>query len=384
MTAEDPQRLELHKLLEGASQQLRADFEATRLIPHRGVKGEEREEAVKRFLNEHMPRRFKAVSGFILDQNEQVSGHEDVIIYDHQYAPTYRYSERSAIVPNDAVAAVVEVKSRLNGDALANAMQKAHEVKALVKSKQGVTMTMDDRGCLQETSEVEADGLILTKVFLFAYESDLSIQGVADAWHKHYLDVPLTMNLDEIIILDRGVIVHYFNDPRLHPPTALAPHSGALGWGSFMGSKGGNSILAFPQLEPDQEAGVLRYSWIEVTGMFPGSSVWLGITELGQDSLDFFFRSLLRYLQLFRRVIVTPHHRGSNVTGIRTQALPLAFAIDPEEVKTVGEGEALFRHMVQAMKAQREAGLGKYVHEGSENAIPTEKSETDQDRSRPE
>ncbi len=47
MITEDPQRLELHKLLEGASRQLLAEFEATRLIPHRGIKGEEREEAVK-------------------------------------------------------------------------------------------------------------------------------------------------------------------------------------------------------------------------------------------------------------------------------------------------------------------------------------------------
>src|SRR3990172_5489448 len=99
--------MELHDLLRAASRQLRAEFEACRLLPHAGAKGQELENAVKRFLNEHLPGRSVAVSGFILDQRGNVSPHLDVIVYDRLYAPTYRYSEHAAVVPNDSVAAVI-------------------------------------------------------------------------------------------------------------------------------------------------------------------------------------------------------------------------------------------------------------------------------------
>jgi len=122
------------------------------------------------------------------------------------------------------------------------------------------------------------------------------------------------------------------------------------------------SILGFPALEVDPNTKEFRFSSTQVSGVHPGTSVWLGLTDLGEDTLDFFFRSLLTYLSLFRRVMVTPGGpRRSDQTGIRSQAIPLAFALDPDEVSRLGVGEALLPKWLAARQAVKQAGLSKYV-----------------------
>lgn len=65
-----------------AARKLRQDFETLRLIPHAGAKGSEAERLVRDFLNGHLPKRFAAGAGFIIDRREQVSKQRDVVIYD--------------------------------------------------------------------------------------------------------------------------------------------------------------------------------------------------------------------------------------------------------------------------------------------------------------
>jgi hypothetical protein len=54
------------EVFERAARKLRASFEELANVPHRGEKGSQAEEIVRRFLNEHLPRRFAAAGGFIL------------------------------------------------------------------------------------------------------------------------------------------------------------------------------------------------------------------------------------------------------------------------------------------------------------------------------
>ena len=95
--------------------QLRAEFEEIKQNnPHYAERGAEAEDVLKQFLNDHLPQRFKAESGLVIDNANEVSRQCDVLIYDALNSPTYRRGSRVLILSSDNVASVVEVKTRLN------------------------------------------------------------------------------------------------------------------------------------------------------------------------------------------------------------------------------------------------------------------------------
>src|SRR2546425_798666 len=98
------------ELLRAAAKVLRADFQRIRQsIPHAGEKGRETEGLLIEFLNDHLPKRYSAPRGFVVDTDGGVSPQTDVIIYDRLDALTCKGGEENLIVPHDNVAAVVEV-----------------------------------------------------------------------------------------------------------------------------------------------------------------------------------------------------------------------------------------------------------------------------------
>jgi hypothetical protein len=87
------------------------------------VKGAEAEKIVQDFLNHHLPQRFRAISGIIIDKANALSPQTDVIIYDALTSPVYCYSEEMLMLPLDMVAVVIEVKSRLNHKEIEDGLQ---------------------------------------------------------------------------------------------------------------------------------------------------------------------------------------------------------------------------------------------------------------------
>ena len=100
-------------IFEKASAKLRQDFDELYSVPHSALKGSEAEKIIRNFLNNHLPKRFSAGAGFIIDPSDLISRQTDVVIYDAIHCPMYRASEDAAIFPSTNVAAVVEVKSVL-------------------------------------------------------------------------------------------------------------------------------------------------------------------------------------------------------------------------------------------------------------------------------
>ncbi|MBY0497788.1 MAG: hypothetical protein K2Y23_26565 [Cyanobacteria bacterium] len=68
---------------------------------------------MKEFLNEHLPKRFLAGSGFVIDSANGLSRQQDVVVYDAISSPIYRSAPKTQIIPMDAVVSVIEVKSTL-------------------------------------------------------------------------------------------------------------------------------------------------------------------------------------------------------------------------------------------------------------------------------
>ena len=179
-------------IFQDAAKKMRVGFEDARNnVPHRGQAGAEGEDILITFLNDHLPSRFKATSGFIIDRQDTVSSHIDVIIYDAFNCPIYRTSERGMIIPNDNVACVFEVKYSLTTTLLSQALKKIHEVKNLLKTPLiEVTMPME---------QVETYGAI------FAFECNLSYETVLKKWSEELTDMnPIFKSCSIITVLDRG------------------------------------------------------------------------------------------------------------------------------------------------------------------------------------
>src|SRR5579885_3017934 len=169
-------------LISQAARKLHDDFEYIRnSIPHSGDKGGETEEKVREFLNGHLPKRFHATKGFVIDADNQMSDHQDVIIYDQQSSPVYKYDGANQIVSADAVAAIIEEVKRLRKRPIGEMGQKATE------------STLTTTGTL---------GIIL------GFRSDISLEKLAEHCLELNEKYETANRPDIIVVLDTGVIAY--------------------------------------------------------------------------------------------------------------------------------------------------------------------------------
>ena len=240
-----------------ASKQLRYDFEEIKKNnPHYGESGAEVEIILRDFLNDHLPKRFAADTGCVIDDESNISMQTDIIIYDALNSPIIRKGKRVLILPNDNVASVIEVKSKLNKDELKDAAKKIASAKALKKTPvndgdQPVTMSP----------------LVIERTFgvVFAYESYTSLKALSDNLIEINSEYPSNQWVDMIVVLDKGVVAY----------TLQTPFSKKMrGW--FAGNCDDNfSIAPF--------------------------YVHLGKAELGELTLNKFFSDLIIRLSFFRK-----------------------------------------------------------------------------------
>lgn len=185
-------------LISKAAKKLRDDFEHIReTISHSGEKGGETEDKVREFLNGHMPKRFHATKGFVIDADNQMSNHQDVIIYDEQSSPVYKYDGANQIVSADAVAAIMEVKAVLNKSQLEEAFAKIEEVKRLKKRP---ISEMDQKATASTLTTTGTLGII------FGFGSDISLDRLAEHCLELNEKYETAHRPDIIVVLDVGVI----------------------------------------------------------------------------------------------------------------------------------------------------------------------------------
>jgi len=236
---------------------MRAAFEDSRNnVPHRGEAGGEGEQIIQRFLLQHLPRRYSATNGFVIDRDDKVSGHTDIIVYDAYNCPVYRTSERGMILPNDNVASVIEVKFQLTTTTLDAAIDKLHELRNLTKT------------AFPPSPDGTPLGLKETYGVIFAFESDLKPETIMERWRSRLTDRnPLHQSLSLIVILDKGVFTTFVGMPGFGPAPAII-HG------------------------PSQHAA--------------GTRVGVMYYDTGEMALDVFLRLLLAHLTFFRHRIDHP------------------------------------------------------------------------------
>jgi hypothetical protein len=256
-------------IFEKASAKLRQEFDELYSVPHAALKGAEAEEIVRKFLNDHLPKRFSAGSGFIIDPSDRISRQTDVVIYDAIHCPVYRASDDAAIFPSTNVAAVVEVKSVLTKDELISAFNNIQETKSLAKYKPSRTpflINCQTMGCL------------------FAFDTSISLEKVSEHYATLLRGNGIGHHIDLIVVLDKGIIM------------LSAKVNEQLGW----------NLLVIEEMPEGPQA--------------EGMHVAVSASELGKDSLDSFLRFLLAHLAFFHERI---EHPGFNWK--RTDAKGQAF-----------------------------------------------------------
>lgn len=123
---------ELGRILKNSEDQLWVDFEQSGAFKHHGNRGMGREQAIIGFLNEHLPGRFRAVTGEVVDVGGERSGQVDILIYDHvNTAPLLTQTNGRVLIGAEALLAAIEVKSRLTKAELTKAVDGFSKIKAL-------------------------------------------------------------------------------------------------------------------------------------------------------------------------------------------------------------------------------------------------------------
>lgn len=201
----DSEKLSIQSLISQAGKQLRNEFENLKETnPHYAERGTETEIILSQFLNSHLPKRFSADTGLVIDHNNKISSQIDVIVFDANNSPIYRKCPKISILPIDNVAIAIEVKSKLNKAELTDAAKKIASVKKLEKK---AFSNIDQPVTFSKFINTSTLGVV------FAYETGTSLDTLA----KNLLEInnkyPSNLWIDLVVVLDVGSVSYLVQSP---------------------------------------------------------------------------------------------------------------------------------------------------------------------------
>jgi len=125
------EKIEIFKSAFSNAKEIFYDSTTGKLI-HPGEFGVYREKAVIDFLKSFIPNKFQIDSGFVLNNNDEISHQCDLIIFDSTLTPNIHSSNNQRFFPIETVVAVGEVKSVINSMAeLRKAVIKLSNIKMM-------------------------------------------------------------------------------------------------------------------------------------------------------------------------------------------------------------------------------------------------------------
>ena len=271
----------IDSLFKTASKGLSAEFQRIReTMKHHGTAGSETEGILNKFLNDHLPRRFAAASGFAIDTEDQISQQIDTLVYDAENNPVYRAGENflAQILPSDSIAAAIEIKANLNKKQLKDAAQKIASVKKLKRSP---VSNLDQQVNFSKAISVNCLGIV------FAYTSSTGLEALANNLQEMNQSIPREQRIDLVVVLDKGIITYV---PRVP------------GENKFKG------LIMMPE---------------DANFRIPAWYVDLCIFEEPEHALHYFFMHLMSSIAFFRRRISLPFesffkNTSNHITPIQT------------------------------------------------------------------
>jgi hypothetical protein len=216
-------------VLLAALDRVRAEFE------HRGLKGDALERSLRELLSRRLPRRFRVGTGEVIDRFGARSSQLDVILLTDEQ-PFVHADDESGMYLIEGVAAAGEVKTRLDGAALDDILQKGGRIRGLRPTYlQGdeIYTNPSDRSRFVES----------IPYFALAMESSLSAETTlerlgADSGAQNGSGERLA-RLDALVVIGQGVYFN-FHDGKGASQFVTTDGVSVTGW---MGPFRGNALV---------------------------------------------------------------------------------------------------------------------------------------------
>ncbi|MFR9803190.1 DUF6602 domain-containing protein [Pseudonocardia sp. RS010] len=216
-----PDKNVLTEVFSATAREMRAQFEKSAAIEHRGSKGTVREDKLLSFLQDYLPKNVAvAGSSEIIALNGERSGQMDIVIYDPAAPPLF-HEEGYRILPAECVYAVIEVKSHLSWDELRKSAENIAKVKRLPKTAYHPQPFSRTRNMYGQ----EYIGYCPTVGFVFAYDS-ADLRAMSDKYIGQLLHQPVNERLDSVWVLGKGAY-SWMIDPQTDMKAVPAAHPGA-------------------------------------------------------------------------------------------------------------------------------------------------------------
>jgi len=221
--------------IESMAKKMEIDYqEVTSHIDHMGLRGSARENILREYIKQLLPKKFAVGSGIITDANGTQSRQQDFIIYDAFNSPSFlQMDSLSTVLPIESVYSTIEVKSRLTKDELEKCITNYKSVKDLVLSP--FVQDFSPHGVYNQICG-----------YVFSYTSDASLETVALNVQNLSEELPIDQQPTMICVLDKGLIVHV--DKR-NPLNILVSPSENTTWAIIKNEKEKNLYIFYLLLQ---------------------------------------------------------------------------------------------------------------------------------------
>jgi hypothetical protein len=212
----DSQRISLAKILESHSRWLTHAFEETKALKLGFDRGTGREEALRRFLRDHLPKRYGVDSGFVVNSHGMQSNQTDIVIYDALSCPVFSMETdktRNAF-PIEGIYGTIGVKSTLTPKAFKEEIANSIAIREVADSH--IAEMKKDAGGLQITPLVkhlqgsQAAKRIRPFRMCFAYRAQKVWGRAKKKWQMSVIEelsrYPYGYSLNSLCVHDEGVI----------------------------------------------------------------------------------------------------------------------------------------------------------------------------------
>ncbi|MBU1200725.1 hypothetical protein KKG61_01985 [bacterium] len=202
-------RVNIKQLFKNVSSKLMQEFQETeKTLNFPPDRGGQREEAIRKFLSEKLPRRYRISKGFVVSYKGIQSDQCDVIICDAATSPIFYTDVDQEILPVESVYAVIQVKSRLTPTSLDKAIKNIKSFKQ-VPRKDVISETLGLGGSISIKYNQPINrkvGVLMSYSLGRSYDSKPIDQVSAEIIEKVKKE-NINDRIDFVCIIDRGVIV---------------------------------------------------------------------------------------------------------------------------------------------------------------------------------
>lgn len=221
--------------IESMAKKMEIDYqEVTSHIDHMGLRGSARENIIREYIKQLLPKRFAVGSGIITDAQGTQSRQQDFIIYDAFNSPSFlQMDSLSTVLPIESVYSTIEVKSCLTKAELEKCITNYKSVKDLVLSP-----------FVSEFSPSRIYNQICG--YVFSYTSDASLETVALNVQDLTKELPIDLQPTMICVLDKGLIVHV---DKTNPLNILVSPSENTTWAIIENEKEKNLYIFYLLLQ---------------------------------------------------------------------------------------------------------------------------------------